>query len=164
MKRLEKLFPPGYPKIKQDIVKEIVVIVVGLLWATIWYSNNYNLGMQEIRYNHAEKLMSFNCYSRGVCSVYIIILGSCILWAISLRGYFSRRSRSDYLMKRLPNGGEMTRRWIAAPLIMAVIGLILCVIVLLLLHLSFMKVTPAKYLPEPEAIDFINAFIPDFTY
>ena len=164
MKTLEKLFPPGYPKIKRDIISNIIVVVVELLWATIWYNDRYAAGMQEIRYNYTEKLMSFNYYSRGVCSVYRMVLGFCILWAMSLRSYFSRRSRSDYLMKRLPNGGEMTRRWITAPLIMAVIGLVLFVIVLLLLHLSFMKVTPAKYLPEPEAIDLINAFIPDFTY
>ena len=164
MKTLEKLFPPGYPKITRDIIVMIVLEVIELLWAAVLYNRRYNTDMQQVLDRFAEKLHSFNWYSRNVCSLYFVVLMCCILWAISLRSYFSRRSRSDYLMKRLPNGGEMTRRWITAPLIMAVIGLVLFVIVLLLLHLSFMKVTPAKYLPEPEAIDLINAFIPDFTY
>jgi steroid 5-alpha reductase family enzyme len=164
MKRLEKLFPPGYPKIEQNIISMIVLEVVTLLWATILYTNRYNLDMWEVKNNFAEKLMPFNLYSRGVCSPYLIVLVFCIIWAISLRGYFTRRSRSDYLMQRLPNGGEMTRRWLAAPLIMAVLGLVLFVIALLLMHLSFVKGTPPKYLPEPEAIDFINAFMPNFTH
>ncbi len=163
MKRLKNLFPPGYNKADRDIIVIIVVEVAELLWAAGSYSNRYLEGMRQVESNIAEKLLSFNWCSRSVCSVYIVVLLACILWAISLRSYFTRRSRSDYLMHRLPGGWEMTRRWLVLPVIMAVIGFVLFVIALLLMHQSFMKGTPAKYLPEPEAIDFIRAFMPNMT-
>ena len=163
MKRLEKLFPPGYPRIARDIWLMIVVVAAELIWAAAIYSIRYSGGMDQVQNRTAEKLLSFNWYSRSVCSVYIVVLLACIFWAIVLRSYFTRRSRSDYLMKRLSGGWEMTRRWLAAPVITAVAGFVLFVIALLLMHLSFMKGTPAKYLPEPEAIDFVRAFMPNFT-
>ena len=160
MKTLEKLFPPGYPKIKRDIIVMIALEVFFLIWAAVYYNIRYTGGMQQVENGVGEKLLSFNWFSRGVCSVYGWVLVFCIIWAISLRNYFTRRSHSNYLMQRLPSGREMTRRWLAAPLIMAVIGFALFVIALLLMHLSFVKGTPAKYLPEPEAIDFVRAFAP----
>ena len=158
MKKLEKLFPPGYPHITRDLVWMAVVEIAIILWALALYK--YGGQINQIRMGVRDRMPSFSWCIHGIFEMYWVLLLACIIWALALRGYFTRRSHSDYTMRRLASGFEMTRRWLAAPLITAILGFVLCMVVLLVMRLHFVTATPAQNLPLDDSVNYFGAFVP----
>ena len=157
-KKLAKFFPPGYPRIKNNIAwlaaVEAVVLIVGI--ATYGFRYRSGFGPNNLRFSGT--IYTFNDCIHGAFTLYWFYLLVCMVLAIVLRTYFTRRSNSDYIMRRLEKGSEMTRRWLAVPLITAVLGLALCIIAILFMRLHYQLATPPQYMPENGPVDFVRAF------
>ena len=79
----------------------------------------------------------------GFYVVFLLLLTSIFLYYAS----FYQGSRSIYLMKRLPNRGELHRRCILLPALGMAAALAVRIIVLLLYFAVYMLVTPDRCLP-----------------
>lgn len=160
MKRLERFFPPGYNKSDRDIILISVMAVTMLLIAMIIYCNRFNDFYGPYCPDPLTTGACFNDCIRGMFGCFWIYVAACVIWALMLKGYFKRRSRSDYLMKRLESGAEMTKRWLLLPLAAMLAGFVICVAAVLLMRLSFNNSVDPKYLVNGQGKGFWTAFVP----
>lgn len=89
-----------------------------------------------------DSLMS---HSLGGLRILVIY---CILISIVHYMSFSRGSKSIYLMKRLPQRGEMTKRCVLLPLMEIAAGIVFCLLLLLLNLGIYYLITPKICLPS----------------
>ena len=159
---LRRFFPPGW----KYIADLVIVIIIGLLLFSIdietRFSRQFRVTLREVTVFHrADRMPEFNYFIGSAFGSYVFFLLICIIWAIILRMYFSH-NRSIYIMKRLNSGRELFLRTAAVPLVVAVMGLVICIAAILLMHRHYLTATPPEYLPPDEPIEFFRAFIPWF--
>ena len=82
-----------------------------------------------------------------------MLLGMTMLWCVSnvvfRYLYYYQGSKSIYLMRRLPDRGELYRSCLARPIQRMVLCLVICLAILLISYAYYMKETPTRWL-EPD--------------
>lgn len=153
--RIKDLFPPGAD------YRTIIIAMTGIL--LVLFSFGY--GVIQNRY---EEYVRFHDYSiktapdimyflDGTLWVYPVCL-ECALFLVIYNYYsFRWKSKSIYLMKRLPDQKELHVRCLAGPVIFAALATIIVITLLLWFrsaYLNLPKTLPGLNLPEYRGIDF----------
>ena len=81
---------------------------------------------------------------RGSMIGFWVMAGAALLWASYFYGYHYQGSRSIYLMRRLPQRGELHRRCLAFPIFSVLALLLLMALTTAAYFLIYMSVMPAE--------------------
>ena len=115
---VRRLTPPGY-----DADQERIWLRVGAMLSVI---------------------VSLAVYSQHLLAArpFPVLAGICLLLAIPHGVSFYQGSRSIYLMRRLNDRGELWRRTLGLPLVLAAIVLVLAALVLVVFYIAYCVATP----------------------
>ena len=82
---------------------------------------------------------------------FLLLLGAAVVLAVVNRLSFLRGSRSDYLMRRLPNRWELARRSYALPLLLILATLGTMALLLAIYYAVYLALTPPECL-QPDQL------------
>lgn len=143
---VRRLTPPGY-----DADQERIWLRVGAMLSVIVSLAVYSqhlLAARQGLYNHYGALNpdavmeDFAALLQGSLWPFPVLAGICLLLAIPHGVSFYQGSRSIYLMRRLNDRGELWRRTLGLPLVLAAIVLVLAALVLVVFYIAYCVATP----------------------
>lgn len=154
MERLKPFFPVGC-----RISNEIFLASAGLFAAAfiafaafgVRFSAAVSALYDELHPNRliTDAVMpSFRQLFAGSLTGFYAFLAILPLWALFHYLLHFRESKSIYLMRRLPQKNELTKRCLSAPAAAAVIALITALLSALLCFIAYCLLTPAPALPQ----------------
>ncbi len=166
---ISRFYPPGYNY--SDWNSYMVLVLVALAIANlVRYATRFDQAFSLIYkdfqhqiFDPNKKMELFGDLIPGNMAAFWILLVYCVLWALSIRSYFTRYSNSIYIMKRLESRRELWIRCTAGPLALALMGLALCLLMTAIFRLHYNAAVPAECMqPQPglSLKDLINAFLP----
>lgn len=101
------------------------------------------------RYMTGEMMPPFETFCDVERYVFVITVLSCVVLAFRyFRAHRANGSRSDYLMRRLPDRWEFVRRCCAMPCVFAAASVVTFVVMISIFYAVYMLGTPAQCLPE----------------
>lgn len=150
-----KYDPPG-----MDTSKEQAFFVCGLIccffYTVLGYLNAYgdeyrdlfiHMGVQKKILRPERTIAPFGEILGNRLMVYVI-LAVCMFVAVAIRyAYYRQGSRSEYLMRRLPDGGLFYRTCWVRPLLRMGLSLLAALVSLAVFYGIYVLVTPAVCLP-----------------
>ena len=161
-KKLAKLTPPGSnPKTAVSLFTSGIIIMVlcslGCPFKIISENKEifYRYGYY---YDTGLRLSGFGYYTRGSMVFFWAILLFAIAFSIANYMSFYRETKSIYVMKRIPDGGEMFRRCFLIPLIAVVLALVIAIVLLIIYSMVYRYVPPADRIDPVLFPDFLRAF------
>lgn len=92
-------------------------------------------------------------FSLSVCFSFVLLAVGMALLALWNYWGFYRKSKSIYLMRRLPNRWEMPRRCLTLPLVTVLAGAVLSLLLALLFLPLYFTLPPQEAIP-PDALSF----------
>ncbi len=92
-----------------------------------------------------------NFFSYPALFPFLLLLGAAVVLAVVNRLPFLRGSRSDYLMRRLPNRWELARRSYALPLLLILATLVTMALLLAIYYAVYLALTPPECL-QPDQL------------
>ena len=102
----------------------------------------------EIIY-YGGTIPQFSEILRGHLLIFVLYFGECISLIISFYRSYRNDSQSIYVMKRINDPLEIHRRSLSLPLSGILLGVVTLMAIAALLHLYYLKSTPAEVLPDP---------------
>lgn len=92
-------------------------------------------------------------FSISVCFAFVLLAMGMVLFAVWNYLGFYRKSKSIYLMRRLPNRWEVPRRCLTLPLLTVLAGVLLSLLLALLFLPLYLTLPPQEAIP-PDALSF----------
>lgn len=161
-KKLAELAPPGSnakTAVSLFVSAIIVMVLASLTCPTKIISENKDLFFRYGYYFDAGfRLSGFGYYTRGSMFFFWVILLFAIAFGIANYMSFYRETKSIYVMKRIPDGGEMFRRCFAIPLMAVALALVIAIILLIIYSMVYRYVPPADRIDPVLFTDFLRAF------
>ena len=166
---LSKYYPPGFDYERWNTFA-VLALVILLLAVLITYSSKYSYAYSllykdwhHMIIDESRTMQTFGSILAGTFSAFWIFTACCALWAVMMRAYFSMRSNSIYIVKRLKSSRELVVRCIAAPAAFLIAAFVLCVIMILLMRLHYQLAVPKICMPAGNSFglaDLFRAFVP----
>lgn len=92
-------------------------------------------------------------FSISVCFAFVLLAMGMVLFAVWNYLGFYRKSKSIYLMRRLPDRWEVPRRCLTLPLLTVLAGVLLSLLLALLFLPLYLTLPPREAIP-PDALSF----------
>ncbi len=154
--RIRDFFPPGY-----NYELEIGAFTILLFLFFAHGLSGFNLAIDNLRLWYeiegpAIKVHDINVYTAGELRLFVTCVEFAVLLAIFKYRYFKTKTKSIYLMKRLPDRKELHVRCLAG----SVVGIVAAVLIAALLlvvfrstYLNLPKRFPGISMPEYRGIN-----------
>ena len=153
MKWLEKYAPLGI-----GVKNQVTAYFAGVITATVysmWFILRYISARNELFENvrGEQKLIEgavmrdFNMLTQNLFWGFVIMIIVTLFTGVFFYFYHYEGSKMIYLMKRLPDKGELWRRCVTLPIVGTVILVVWMIIVRLLYFVIYVFCTPAQCLP-----------------
>ena len=167
-KFFERHTPPGWP-VNKELLSGGVVLVVALLFACTMFGTRYSDSLRNIYYYNAATQTrtliegsTMTPFAREVSGIFTmfwmyVFVEFAEIW--NMYRSFSVGSKSIYVMRRLPDRGELARRCLPMPLIMLAAGLAVCMLFLLAFWLIYKANVPEAALPPDTPVRFFDLFV-----
>ena len=153
MKWLEKYAPLGICVVNQvrSYLVGLVIATVYSMWFIIRYISARNALFEYVRGERklieGAVIQDFGILTENLFWGFVIMMIVTILTAVFFYFYHYDGSKMIYLMKRLPDKGELWRRCVTLPVIGTVILIAWLGIVYLMYYAIYLFCTPAQCLP-----------------
>ena len=166
--RLRRYFPVGMD-IEHELRRMLVLLMlsaVSSLSFFVMYYARYSSLFEKALVNgkivsvlrRGAVMPDFAQFAPSCLILFPIAAALLLIIGLSYYRYHFIGSKSIYLMRRLPDGSELGRRCITAPLTAACMLMILAALLLALYFLFYMLVTPDKCLAPHQLTKLIHSF------
>lgn len=163
---LEAHLPPGIPAQREQ---SILTMGLGLSigWAALSYLCTYTMAFSRLYVlqngqrilDPTARMADFGTVFRFTLAGYLLWVARLILRGLGFQAYHRQGSMSIYLMRRLPDPREYTRRCWTVPLTGTAVCLVLAAVTTALCYLIYMTCTPASCLVPGQWARFWSAWI-----
>lgn len=149
-RKLVDYFPPGI-----NIMQQCAWVVFGWIGSTIFSGMRFSIRFWSRRNSltqwsgsemSLQMMPDFSEVLLGTMAGFWIVI--CCMAALTVYNYYYHynESKSIYLMRRLPNGGELHKRCLAFPVVVTLISLGLAFLLLCVYYKIYMISTPVGLL------------------
>lgn len=168
LRKLHELVPP-WTDGKPFLFSYLALLVLFLFISAYHYGNMLSLALSQVHVfgqpdvvDPGSRMIDFadlvgiqgavsNFFSYPALFPFLLLLGAAVVLAVVNRLSFLRGSRSDYLMRRLPNRWELARRSYALPLLLILATLVTMALLLAIYYAVYLALTPPECL-QPDQL------------
>lgn len=158
--------PPGIP-VERERVNLLLGLLLAVVWAVLAYMWAYTTAISALyTIQGGERVLApvarmadFGQLFRFVPAGYLLFAAWLVVKGFGFQTYHRQGSMSIYLMRRLPDPREYTRRCWSVPLAGIAVSLLLLVVTTVLCYLIYVKCTPASCLVSGQWTRFWSALV-----
>ncbi len=165
--RLTRLFPAGLD-VRRELRAAGCLLAAGVMYSVVTflyrYGRAYDALFEQTYVSGAARVLRSGAVMVGLGELVpggLIVLHTLPFFALGLGAfhlfYHRQGSRSIYLMRRLPQRGELTRRVWAFPLVLVFVWLLTLTLLATLHYLYYTVRTPAPCIPAGQLRELCSA-------